>query len=101
MTYGQFLLIFVGMPLVGVTAMSVGCLKRFHIGVLAALSLVALAYTAPWDNAIVLNGVWSYGRGKVLGIVFGHVPLEEYLFYVLQVFLTGIFTVRVLAWLRD
>jgi lycopene cyclase domain-containing protein len=53
-------------------------------------------YTAPWDNAIILNGVWSFSRSQVLGTVIGVVPLEEYIFYVLQVALTGLFTVWLL-----
>jgi lycopene cyclase domain-containing protein len=69
-----------------------GYSRRFLL-VLAGISLVALAYTAPWDNLIVVNGVWSYSHKQILGVVLGHVPLEEYVFYVLQVFLTGILTV--------
>jgi lycopene cyclase domain-containing protein len=60
---------------------------------LAAVSVVALVYTGPWDNLIIIEGVWSYGRHQVIGLVIGHVPLEEFMFYVLQVFLTGMVTV--------
>jgi lycopene beta-cyclase len=63
---------------------------------LVAIAALAIVYTAPWDNLIVVNGVWSYGPHQILGVVIGHVPLEEYVFYVLQVFLTGILTAALL-----
>ena len=50
----------------------------------------ALAYTAPWDNALVRNGVWSFARRQVLGPIIGVIPVEEYTFYLLQVALTGL-----------
>ncbi len=54
--------------------------------------LVALAYTTPWDNYLVATGVWYYDPARVWNIVLGYVPLEEYLFFVLQVTLTGLIT---------
>ena len=60
------------------------------------MAIVALIYTGPWDNAIILNGVWSFNPGQVLGPVIGVVPLEEYLFYILQVAFTGLLTVWLL-----
>jgi lycopene cyclase domain-containing protein len=75
--------------------MSQGIHRRLVV-TLAGISLVAMLYTAPWDNLIVMLGVWSYGPHRILGVVLGHVPLEEYIFYVLQVILTGLVTVRLL-----
>ncbi|MEM1041278.1 MAG: lycopene cyclase domain-containing protein [Bacteroidota bacterium] len=55
---------------------------------LALIALIAFAYTTPWDNYLVQTGVWGYGPGRVLATV-GHVPIEEYMFFVLQPILTG------------
>ena len=52
--------------------------------VLAALALV---YTTPWDNYLVASGIWSYPPGRV-AVTLGWVPLEEYLFFVIQTALT-------------
>ena len=51
--------------------------------------LLALIYTAPWDNLLVAKGVWGYGANRVL-FTFGWVPFEEYLFFILQTLLTGL-----------
>lgn len=58
--------------------------------VLLAHVLVALIYTTPWDNYLVAQGVWWYDPALVSGIVFGWVPLEEYIFFVLQTLVTGL-----------
>ncbi len=62
---------------------------------LLAHTLVALAYTTPWDNYLVATGVWFYDPALVLGVTFGWVPLEEYLFFILQPVLIGLW----LLWL--
>jgi len=53
-----------------------------------ALALVALLWTAPWDEHLVRTGVWSYGPDRVLATV-GSVPVEEYAFVVLLVALVA------------
>lgn len=64
--------------------------------VLLAHVLLALAYTTPWDNYLVASGVWWYDPNLVSGVRFGWVPLEEYLFFILQTLLTGLWTLRLL-----
>lgn len=59
------------------------------------MALVTLAYTTLRDNHLVRQGVWSYGEGRVVGTV-GYVPLEEYLFFVLQPLLAGLWLYRLL-----
>lgn len=54
------------------------------------LAAVALLYTTPWDNYLVATGVWWYDPSLVLGITIGWVPLEEYLFFILQPVLGGL-----------
>jgi lycopene cyclase domain-containing protein len=97
MTYGVFLLIF----LVPVALFSLWATRRI-VGrrgwaALAALMALALAYTTPWDNYLVVRGVWSFDADRVLGVFLWRVPLEEYLFYLLQVLITGLFTLWLLA----
>jgi len=52
--------------------------------------LLALAYTTPWDNYLVATKVWSYNPGLVTGITLGYVPLEEYTFFVVETILAGL-----------
>lgn len=64
--------------------------------ILLGVCLLALVYTGPWDNLLIASGVWSFGSHRVLGLFIGRVPLEEYGFYILQVFLTGTLTAALL-----
>jgi lycopene cyclase domain-containing protein len=56
---------------------------------LLLIALMALIYTTPWDNYLVFREVWGYGSGRVVGTI-GYVPIEEYLFFLLQPILTGL-----------
>jgi lycopene beta-cyclase len=55
--------------------------------------VIAVLYTTPWDNYLVASNVWWYDPHLVSGITFGWVPLEEYLFFVLQTLLTGLWII--------
>lgn len=90
MTYGQFLALFLGVPILLFVLVLRVRLQASSLVLLGVLALVALVYTAPWDNLLVASGVWTYRDTQVSGVVFGRVPLEEYLFYILQVFATGL-----------
>ncbi|HWE61373.1 MAG TPA: lycopene cyclase domain-containing protein [Chloroflexota bacterium] len=100
MSYPVFLLVFLVSPICLLLSVLRGRLDRATCRILLLTAGAALLYTAPWDNAIILNGVWSFSRARVVSIVIGVVPLEEYLFYVLQVGLTGLFSVWLLRRLR-
>jgi len=63
---------------------------------LPLIAVVAFSYTTPWDNYLVANNVWWYGENRVLATI-GYVPIEEYLFFVLQPILTGLFLFHVLS----
>lgn len=104
MTYGLFLWIFLGIPLAlaGLAAWrdrrsgrtlpaGLSSLPAW-IGV-AAHVLAAVAYTTPWDNYLVANGVWYYNPRLVTGLTLGWVPVEEYTFFVLQTLLAGLWVV--------
>jgi lycopene cyclase domain-containing protein len=54
------------------------------------VAVIAFSYTTPWDNYLVARRVWWYGPDRVLATI-GHVPIEEYLFFLLQPVLTGLF----------
>src|SRR5256885_426479 len=91
-TYLQFLGVFVIPPIL---ALLLVLRKRRHSlpwVAVGLLCLVALTYTTPWDNLILLNGVWSYPPQRVTGVKLGLVPIEEYGFFVLQTVLTSLFT---------
>ncbi len=60
------------------------------------LSLLAFVYATPWDNWLVANAIWSYGDDRVLATI-GYVPVEEYLFFILQPMLTGLWFYLMLA----
>lgn len=57
---------------------------------------VPVVYTTPWDRWLIVNGVWSYPPGSVLGTV-ADVPVEEYLFMIGQTVLNGLWTLTVIA----
>lgn len=63
---------------------------------LPVIAAIALSYTTPWDNYLVAREVWWYGPDRVLATI-GYVPLEEYLFFLLQPLLTGLFLFQYLA----
>jgi lycopene beta-cyclase len=89
-TYGEFLAVFLGVPITVLVVVLRVRLQLSNLVLLAALAVVALVYTAPWDNLLVASGVWTYRLDRVSGAVAGRVPIEEYTFYVLQVFATGL-----------
>ena len=62
---------------------------------LAGHVVVAVLYTTPWDNYLIASRVWWYDPQLVTGILLGWVPLEEYIFFMLQPLLTGLW----LLWL--
>ncbi len=111
MTYFGFLARFLVVPLVLVGGLTVrdSCrrntlppaLRGWPAWVaLLAHVVVALVYTAPWDNYLVATRVWWYDADLVTGVVLGYVPLEEYTFFVLQTLLTGLWLVALARRLR-
>src|SRR5690606_18300812 len=62
---------------------------------LLAVAAIAFVYTTPWDNYLVWRGVWGYGTDRVIATI-GYVPVEEYLFFLLQPLLTGIWLYHLL-----
>jgi lycopene beta-cyclase len=93
MTYLAFLLLFVVLPSAVLLRLTRG-LQPEGAGMrysraLGLIALIAFTYTTPWDNYLVYSGVWAYGGDRVLGTLF-YVPYEEYLFFLVQPVLTGL-----------
>ena len=63
-------------------------MDRLNLTGIALIAAVALIYTTPWDNYLIMRGVWSYPEGVVFG-TFGYVPIEEYGFMIMQTLLAG------------
>lgn len=100
MSYLQFHAVFVIPPILalllanrGFPAVPPG--RRVALVGLALMALVALLYTTPWDSYLIARGVWGYGEGRVVGTLW-RVPVEEYLFFVLQTLLAGLWLYRLL-----
>ncbi|GIV25627.1 MAG: lycopene beta-cyclase [Bacteroidia bacterium] len=119
MTYGEFLAVFLLPPLLLLASIQRRLKDRpfpSHFvprnPSLALLFLVTVAvlYTTPWDNYLVARQIWTYPPDRVWGVHLGWVPLEEYLFFVLQTILgtltffwasrTGRSQAEPLAWSR-
>jgi lycopene beta-cyclase len=97
-TYLGFHAVFILPPLVILVWLQRRRIRRIHpraplfLGLIAG---IALAYTTIWDNYLVKRGVWGYGDDRVLGTI-GYVPIEEYLFFLLQPVLVGLWLYRLL-----
>jgi lycopene beta-cyclase len=89
LTYGHFLLVFLVGPLCVLALLLRRRQSRRYLAATAAMATIAVVYTTLWDNYIVALSVWTYDPARIWGIVLGVVPLEEYLFFVLQTILTA------------
>lgn len=95
LTYLLFHLLFIVPPIVALW----GVLRNAGIRTvewagIATIAVIAFLYATPWDNYLVANNIWYYGNDRVLGTI-GAVPVEEYLFFVLQPILTGMWLIWV------
>ena len=103
MTYSAFLALFLLVPLLVTAAFTrtlqsrgtpvPSSLRAWPVSpVLAGHAVLAVLYTTPWDNFLVATQVWWYDKALVSGLVIGYVPLEEYLFFIAQTVLVGLWT---------
>ena len=90
MTYAQFLLIFLVPPIVFFGAIAVRVASARQRIYVVALAIVAFLYTPVWDNYLVANDIWRYDPDLILEITIGTVPLEEYIFFILQPIAVGL-----------
>ena len=91
MTYLEFLILFVGIPFVAIAlwAYKKNRLNQKNILGIAIISVIALVYTTPWDNYLIMENIWIYPTGVVLATI-GYVPIEEYGFMVIQTMFAGV-----------
>ncbi len=99
MTYFRFHWIF-NVPLL-VILILIGWRAPWYIGSIHAMGwvvLAAVAFTTPWDNLAARRGIWGFPRHRYT-LRLGWLPVEEYLFFVLQT-VNVLFAVRVLFYLN-
>ena len=94
MTYARFLALFLGPLLVLGIVRARHVLAARHLLFLLGLSVVVVAWTSPWDNAAVAAGLWGFDPERISGIVIGLLPIEEYLFFLLQTWVTSLLLIR-------
>ena len=94
MTYARFLALFLGPLLVLAVLRARHVVAARHLLFLLALSVVVVAWTSPWDNAAVAAGLWGFAPQRISGVVLGRLPLEEYLFFLLQTWVTSLLLMR-------
>lgn len=99
LTYLQFHLVFIVPPLL-ILGWRLGrvlpALGPRGPWALLLILVVAFIYTTPWDNYLVWKEVWGYPPERVLARI-GYVPVEEYLFFLLQPGIAGMLFYRLLA----
>jgi lycopene beta-cyclase len=93
-TYARFLALFLGPLLVLAIVLTRKVLGVRHVLFLLGFSLVVLAWTSPWDNAATAAGLWRFDPARHSGIVLGLLPIEEYLFFLLQTWVTSLLLMR-------
>ena len=101
MTYLQFHVIFLAPPLLALAAYvrrrpPADLPARARRVAIPATAAIAFVYTIPWDNYLVYADIWTYGPDRVIGTI-GYVPVEEYLFFLLQPTLTGLWVFTLYA----
>lgn len=94
MTYLQFHFVYILPPIILLALLQarpvagIGAREAFKW--LGAILVIAFTYTTPWDNYLVYRNVWGYGPDRVIATI-GYVPIEEYMFFILQPILVGLF----------
>ncbi len=96
MTYSEFLLIFTIAPILILAVALRKDIKAAHIKTLLLVSLIAFVATSAWDNFAVYSGIWMFPPEKTLGLYLYYVPVEEYAFFFLQTYLTGLVQLLIL-----
>jgi len=97
LTYLGFHLLFV-LPVIALLSWRRPALspRRRSIGRvgLTLMGTVAFLYTTPWDNYLIERGAWFYGEERVAARVW-LAPVGEYLFFVLQTVIVGLWLYRI------
>lgn len=85
MTYARFHLLFNLPPLAALLLLNLpeGWAGGEDLPAMGWVLLAVLVFTTPWDNLAAKWGIWGFPRDKYRWRL-GHLPVEEYLFFVLQ-----------------
>jgi lycopene cyclase domain-containing protein len=85
MTYAEFLGLFLLLP-IALLALLLRrqLLRRRYWLTTALLSLPVLLAMAPWDHTAVAWGLWNWSPHQTWGLRLWLIPLEEYLFSLLE-----------------
>lgn len=86
------------LPVVAVLALItwpfISRLELFKIGFVCTMAFV---YTTPWDNYIIFHDAWMYKPKNILAVI-GYVPVEEYMFFVIQTLMTSLWALICTRW---
>ena len=98
MTYADFLLLFLVLPLsVLVIFLRRRLLDQRYLVLTGILMLIALVYMAPWDHIAAVWGLWTWASNRTWGLRWWAIPPEEYLFCVLEALLAITLTYALLT----
>ena len=94
MNYLFFLILFIGVPLGALIRQHFisRSLRRLDLIILIILAIAAVIYVTPLINYVVASGIWYYNPALIVQFIIGYVPVETYLFFLMQVLLTALFT---------
>ena len=84
-TYLKWLLIFVWLPTLLLWVTNFDILRRYKRTLLSCV-FCALVFSIPWDYWGIKTKIWIFPQDTNLGIWFGGLPLEEYLFIIFVTF---------------
>ena len=72
MTYLDFILFFLLIPIVVIGLMYKLFYSdyKFPYAIVFILSIIALSYTIPWDNYLIVSGIWYYDRSLISSLIF-------------------------------
>lgn len=71
--------------------------NRLELFKITSICTMAFIYTTPWDNYIIFHKAWMYKPEHILAVV-GYVPVEEYMFFVVQTVMTSLWTLVCTRW---
>ena len=98
MTYAEFLLLFLVLPLIVlVIFLRRRLLDQRYLVLTGLLMLIALVYMAPWDHIAAVWGLWTWASNRTWGLRWWAIPPEEYLFCVLEALLAITLTYALLT----
>ncbi len=97
-SYAAFLAIFLGIPNVLLLVMLRHRLSDKRLwGLLGALVVIALAYMVPWDHLAAVWGLWTWTPLQTWQKKLWAIPLEEYLFCILETMLATLLVYALLV----